>query len=196
MPGPLHSGSPQARSDRNTERRGVENINGAGATRRSRSTNLVKGLNMKQHSRRDLLKQGSLLAMMVGCGLLTTRQALAAEASGFDAKTLAEALKSLGSAPVDSKEITITSPDIAENGAVVPVAVTSRLPKTQEIYILVEKNPNPLTASFTIPDGTEPFVATRTKMGQSTNVYAVVKADGKLYSTVKETKVTLGGCGG
>ena len=151
---------------------------------------------MKQHSRRDLLKQGSLLAMMVGCGLLTTRQAMAAEASGFDAKTLAEALKSLGSAPTDSKEITITSPDIAENGAVVPVAVTSRLPKTQEIYILVEKNPNPLTASFTIPDGTEPFVSTRTKMGQSTNVYAVVKADGKLYSTVKETKVTLGGCGG
>jgi len=196
MPGPLHSGSPQARSDNITERRGLENINGAGAVRRSGSTNQVKGLNMKQHSRRDLLKQGSLLAMMVGCGLLTTRQAMAAEAAGFEAKTLAEALKSLGSAPTDSKEITITSPDIAENGAVVPIAVTSRLPKTQEIYILVEKNPNPLTAIFTIPDGTEPFVSTRTKMGQSTNVYAVVKADGKLYSAFKETKVTLGGCGG
>ena len=59
-----------------------------------------------------------------------------------------------------------------------------------------EKNPNPLTATFTIPDGTEPYVSTRTKMGESTNVYAVVKADGKLYSTFKETKVTLGGCGG
>ena len=196
MPGPLHSGSPQARSDGVTERRRVENSYGVGADRRSGSTNRVKGLNMKQATRRDLLKQGSLLAMLVGCGLLTTRQAMAAEAAGFEAKTLADALKSLGSAPTDSKEITITSPDIAENGAVVPIAVTSRLPKTQEIYILVEKNPNPLTAIFTIPDGTEPFVSTRTKMGQSTNVYAVVKADGKLYSTFKETKVTLGGCGG
>jgi sulfur-oxidizing protein SoxY len=97
---------------------------------------------------------------------------------------------------VDSKDIVITSPDIAENGAVVPVAVTSNIPKTQEIYILVEKNPNPLTATFTIPDGTEPFMSVRTKMGQSSNVYAVVKADGKLYSAFRETKVTLGGCGG
>ena len=78
----------------------------------------------------------------------------------------------------------------------VKIAVTSNLPKTQEIYILVEKNPNPLTATFTIPDGTEPYVSVRAKMGQSTNVFAVVKADGKLYSTSRETKVTLGGCGG
>ena len=151
---------------------------------------------MKTNTRRDILKQGSLLAMLVGCGLLTTQQALAADAAGFDAKTMEEALKALGGKPTDSKDITITSPDIAENGAVVPVAVTSKLPKTQEIYILVEKNPNPLTASFMIPEGTEPYVSVRTKMGQSTNVYAVVKADGKLYSTFRETKVTLGGCGG
>jgi sulfur-oxidizing protein SoxY len=133
----------------------------------------------------------------VACGLLTARQAQAfADASAFELKTMDEALKALGGTPADSKDITITSPDIAENGAVVPVAVTSNLPKTQEIYIVVEKNPNPLTAGFTIPEGTDPFVSTRVKMGQSTNVYAVVKADGKLYSTHKETKVTLGGCGG
>ena len=156
----------------------------------------MKGLNVKQHSRRDILQQGGLLAMLVSCGMLTTRQALAADAAGFEAKTLDEALNILGGKPTDSKDITITSPDIAENGAVVPIAVTSNLPKTQEIYILVEKNPNPLTAAFTIPDGTDPYVSTRTKMGQSTNVYAVVKADGKLYSTFRETKVTLGGCGG
>ena len=151
---------------------------------------------MKRHSRRDLLQQTSLLAILVGCGMLTSREARAADAAGFDAKTLDDALKALGSKPADSKEITIISPDIAENGAVVPIAVSSALAKTQEIYILVEKNPFPLAASFAFPDGTEPYVATRAKMGQSSNVYAVVKADGKLYSTFKETKVTLGGCGG
>ncbi|MCX7151926.1 MAG: thiosulfate oxidation carrier protein SoxY, partial [Proteobacteria bacterium] len=90
----------------------------------------------------------------------------------------------------------ITAPDIAENGMVVPISVTSNLAKTQSIAILVEKNPSTLSASFDIPDGTDPFVQTRVKMGQSSNVYAVVKADGKYYSAVKEIKVTLGGCGG
>ena len=151
---------------------------------------------MTTNTRRDILKHGSLLAMLVGCGLLTMQQALAAAAPGFDAKTMADALKALGGTPADSNDITITSPDIAENGAVVPIAVTSNLPKTQEIYILVEKNPNPLTATFIIPDGTEPYVSVRAKIGQSTNVFAVVKADDKLYSTFRETKVTLGGCGG
>ena len=146
--------------------------------------------------RREQLQQGGAFALLVGSGLITAQQARAANPPGFEAKNLADALKALGAAPADSKEITITSPDIAENGAVVPVAVTSRLPKTREIVILVEKNPNPLTAVFTIPDGTEPFVSTRVKMGESSNVVAVVRADGKLYSTSKETKVTLGGCGG
>ena len=152
---------------------------------------------MRHTTRRDVLQQGSAFAALVSCGLITAGQAQAAvDGAAFEVKTLAEALKLLGGTPADSKEISITSPDIAENGAVVPVAVTSKLAKTLEIYILVEKNPQPLTATFTIPEGTEPFVSTRVKMGQSTNVYAVVKADGKLYSAAKETKVTLGGCGG
>jgi len=142
------------------------------------------------NSRRELLKQGGLVALLVTCGALTMEQARAADVPGFDAKTLDDALKILGGKPVDSKDVTITSPDIAENGAVVPIAVTSAIPRTEAIYILVEKNP------FTIPDDTEPYVATRVKMGESTKVYAVVKADGKLYSASKETKVTLGGCGG
>jgi len=79
---------------------------------------------------------------------------------------------------------------------VVPVGATSKLANTTAIYLLVEKNPTPLAAGFSIPAGTEPEVQTRLKMGQSTNVVAVVKADGKLYSATKETKVTLGGCGG
>ena len=150
-----------------------------------------------QGSRRAALKQGGMLAALVGCGLLTARQAQALpDASAFDMKTLDEALKALGSVAAESKEVTITAPDIAENGAVVPIAVTSNLAKTQEIYIVIEKNPFPLTAGFVILDGAEPYVSTRVKMGQSTNVYAIVKADGKLYSARKETKVTLGGCGG
>jgi len=146
-------------------------------------------------TRRDALKQGGLLAVLVACGALTLEEARAAE-PGFEAKTLDDAFKALGGKPNDSKDITITSPDIAENGAVVPVAVTSALPKTEAIYILVEKNPFPLTASFSIPEGTDPFVSTRVKMGESSRVFAVVKADGKLHSTSRETKVTLGGCGG
>ena len=152
---------------------------------------------MKHTTRRDVLQQGGAFGALVACGLLTAQQARAAvDGAAFDVKTLAEALKFLGGTAADSAELSISSPDIAENGAVVPISVTSKLPKTQEIYILVEKNPQPLTATFTLPEGTEPFVSTRVKMGQSTNVFAVVKADGKLYSTSKETKVTLGGCGG
>ncbi|MEO7336183.1 MAG: thiosulfate oxidation carrier protein SoxY [Caldimonas sp.] len=151
---------------------------------------------MQNEARREVLKQGGWLALLAGCGLLTTQQALAVEASGFDAKTLDEALKSIGGTAAESGDVVITSPDIAENGAVVPVAVTSKLPKTQEIILLVEKNPFPLTAVFTIPDGTDPYVSTRVKMAESTRILAVVKADGKYYSTAKETKVTLGGCGG
>lgn len=148
-------------------------------------------------SRRELLKHASALGVLVTCGLLTTRQAWAlVDTSAFELKTVEEALKALGGTPVDSKDITINSPDIAENGAVVPVAITSTLPRTQEIYIVVEMNPFPLTAAFVIHEGTEPFVSTRVKMAQSTHVLAIVKADGKLYSTRRETKVTLGGCGG
>ena len=149
-----------------------------------------------QMNRRHLLRQGGALALLVSCGVVTLDEALAAEASGFDAKTLDDALASVGGKPVDSKDITLTSPDIAENGAVVPLTISSAIPKTDTLYVLVEKNPFPLAASFSIPEGTEPFVAARVKMGESTRVYAVVKADGKLYSTFKETKVTLGGCGG
>jgi sulfur-oxidizing protein SoxY len=154
-------------------------------------------MTMKPATRRETLQHGGAVAALVACGLLTARQAQAAvDPQAFEVKTLAEALKMLGGAGTESADISISSPDIAENGAVVPISVTSKLPKTQEIYILVEKNPQPLTATFTIPEGTEPFVSTRVKMGQSASVFVVVRADGKLFSASKETKVTLGGCGG
>ncbi|HEX4797698.1 MAG TPA: thiosulfate oxidation carrier protein SoxY, partial [Burkholderiales bacterium] len=85
---------------------------------------------------------------------------------------------------------------IAENGAVVPISVDSRLARTQTIAIMIEKNPNTLSANFEIPDGTDPFVTTRVKMGETSNVYALVKADGRYFHAVKEIKVTIGGCGG
>lgn len=147
--------------------------------------------------RRSLLTSASAFGILLAAGVITSEQAMAADVrAGFDAKTLAEALTVLGGTAVDSKELTITTPDIAENGAVVPVTVNSSLPNTTEIFIFVEKNPTPLAAVFMIPPDTESVVQTRLKMGQSTNVLVVVKAGGKLFSASKETKVTLGGCGG
>jgi sulfur-oxidizing protein SoxY len=152
--------------------------------------------------RRKVLKSGgglSLLALLGAAGWLTPEAAHADwNKAAFEAKSMDETMKAFGgSAPAQSKDIAfVSTPDIAENGAVVPIGVTSTLPKTERIAILVEKNPNMLAASFDLPAGTEPTVTTRVKMGQSSNVYALVKADGKYYVAQKEVKVTLGGCGG
>jgi sulfur-oxidizing protein SoxY len=149
------------------------------------------------NSRRVALKTTGAFATLVSLGIITQSQAQAAvDRAGFEVKTLAEALKAVGGTPASSDQVTVVAPDIAENGAVVPVGATSKLPNTTEIYLIVEKNPMPLSCGFMIPAGTAPDVQTRLKMGQSSNVVAVVKADGKLFSATKETKVTLGGCGG
>jgi sulfur-oxidizing protein SoxY len=155
---------------------------------------------MNSH-RRDIVKLGGVLGLMVAAGLLTIDQANAQQPSwnkaAFEAKNLEETVRALGgSTAVQSGDITITAPDIAEHGAVVPVAVASKIPDTQAIYILVEKNPNLLAAGFSIPAGTEPNVATRIKMGESSNVHALVKAGDRFFVTTREVKVTLGGCGG
>ena len=153
-------------------------------------------------SRRELLKASggvSVMALAASAGMLKSGQVHAEDwnKAAFDTKSLQDTVKAFGGAPAtESKDIAITSPDIAENGAVVPVSVSSKLGKTESIAILVEKNPNALSASFDIPGGTEPFVSTRVKMGQTSNVYALVKADGKYFYATKEIKVTLGGCGG
>jgi len=154
-----------------------------------------------EQGRRQALKTGAGLGMLgalVAAGLITPAEALAQDwKAAFETRSLADTLKALGgTAAADSKDITITAPDIAENGAVVPVAVASAIPKTESIAILVEKNPNMLAASFTFPAGTDPSVGTRVKMGQTSNVLALVKADGKFFVASKEIKVTLGGCGG
>lgn len=149
------------------------------------------------NTRRTVIKTSSALGTLVALGLITQQQALAADTRpGFAAKSLTDAIKAVGGTAANSDQVSVISPDIAENGAVVPVGATSNIPNTTEIYLLVEKNPTPLSAGFIIPAGTEASVQTRLKMGQSTNVVAIVKADGKLFSATKETKVTLGGCGG
>ncbi|HSQ09836.1 MAG TPA: thiosulfate oxidation carrier protein SoxY [Burkholderiaceae bacterium] len=151
--------------------------------------------------RREFVRAGGVLGLMVAAGLLTAKEAQAQQAAwnkaAFEAKNLDETVKALGgTSAAQSGDISINAPDIAENGAVVPVGVSSKIPNTQAVYILVEKNPNSLAAGFGIPAGTEANVATRIKMGQTSNVHAVVKADNKFYVATKEVKVTLGGCGG
>jgi len=130
--------------------------------------------------------------------LLVPLRALAAwNKEAFGAKSAGEALKSLGiGASADSKDILIEAPQIAENGAVVPVAVTTTLADVTSISFFVSENPNALAASYVIPAGTVPAVANRLKMAKTCNVIAIVESGGKLYSATKEVKVTVGGCGG
>jgi sulfur-oxidizing protein SoxY len=151
-------------------------------------------------NRRDFMKLTGVFGLLAAAGLLSTTEALAQQQAwnkaAFETKSLADTYKVLGGTPAESADIAITAPDIAENGAVVPVGVASKIPNTQAVYILVEKNPNMMAAGFNIPQGTEANVTTRIKMGQTSNVYAVVKAGDKYYVASKEVKVTLGGCGG
>lgn len=152
---------------------------------------------MQQRRRRFLAFTGGAGAMAL-TGLLTAQRAGAADwnKAAFESKALNETLKSLGaSGATESRDITITAPDIAENGAVVPVAITSKIPNTQSISIVAEKNPFPLAATFDVANGAEPYASVRLKLGQTSHVRAIVKADGRFYTASKEVKVTVGGCG-
>ncbi|NBS57257.1 MAG: thiosulfate oxidation carrier protein SoxY [Betaproteobacteria bacterium] len=150
--------------------------------------------------RRETLKAGAgLLALLAAAGIISPGEAHAADwnKAAFEGKTMQDALKALGaSGPANSTDIVIRAADIAENGAVVPVGVESKIPGTQSISILIDKNPSALAASFDIPAGTDPLITTRVKMGQTSDVYALVKANDKFFMAKKEIKVTLGGCGG
>jgi len=150
-------------------------------------------------TRREMLAQSATVAgLMAAAGLLPSTALAAWSKDAFDAKTLADAVKALGGgAPAASKDVTITGPDIAENGAVVPVGASSTLPGVKRLALLVEKNPSALAAVFDVTDAVDANIATRVKMGQSSNVFAVaMMADGKVLFAQKEIKVTLGGCGG
>jgi len=154
------------------------------------------------HSRRDMLshsvKVATLLASVGMLPSLVRAQAAGYNTAAFDAKTIADLMKALGAGtPTESKDVTVTGPDIAENGAVVPVGASTALPGVKRMLLLVEKNPSVLTAAFDVTDAVEANFSTRVKMGQTSNVYAVAMMnDGKVLFAQKEIKVTLGGCGG
>lgn len=150
-------------------------------------------------TRRELLARGtSVAAALAGLGLLPQPALAAWSQAAFEARTMGDLMKALGhSGPVESKDVAITGPDIAENGAVVPVGASTALPGVKRLLILVEKNPNMLAAMFDVTEAVEPNVSTRVKMGQSSDVFAVAMMnDGKVLFAKKEVKVTLGGCGG
>ncbi|RQO54710.1 thiosulfate oxidation carrier protein SoxY [Paucibacter sp. KBW04] len=149
--------------------------------------------------RREMLSQSAkLAALLASAGLLPQLAHAQYNAAAFELKTMAELVKLLGaSAPMESKDVTITGPDIAENGAVVPVGVSTGLPGVKKLLVLVEKNPSLVSAMFDVSDAVDANFSTRVKMGQSSNVLGVaLMADGKVLFAQKEVKVTLGGCGG
>jgi sulfur-oxidizing protein SoxY len=153
--------------------------------------------------KRRIFLKGSLATgaagMAISAGLLTPRMVLAAwPKSAFEAKTVDDAVNNLfGSSTLSgSDKIKIKAPDIAENGAVVPISVTTDIAGAESISVIVEKNATPLVASFALGTGTEGYVSTRIKMGKTSSVLAIVKAGDKLHSASKEVKVTIGGCGG
>lgn len=145
---------------------------------------------------RRLLLQG---AGALAAGLLSPLAALAAtwNKDAFGAKTAADALKGIGAAgAAPSNEVLIEAPEIAENGAVVPIEITSQVPGTRSIAVVIEKNPFPLVAKFDFTEGALPFVKVNVKMGETSDVRAIAEANGKHYSATKNIKVTVGGCGG
>ncbi|MBL8528572.1 MAG: thiosulfate oxidation carrier protein SoxY [Burkholderiales bacterium] len=148
--------------------------------------------------RRTLLRAAGALAVALASGLLTPVRALAGawNQSGFASKAVADALKSIdATTSIESPDILIKAPEIAENGAIVPIEVVSRIPNTRFIAILAEKNPFPLVGTFDLRNGAEGFVSTRVKLGESSLVRVIVKDDQKVYSASREVKVTIGGCG-
>jgi len=152
--------------------------------------------------RRIFLKRSltaSAVGVAAGAGLLAPQQILAEwNKAAFEAKEIPNALNALlGSSTTEPSEaIKIKAPDIAENGAVVPITVETTLPDVESIAIIASENPVPLVANFNLGKNAEGFVSTRIKMGKTGDVIGVVKSGGKLFSASKSVKVTIGGCGG
>ena len=152
---------------------------------------------------RRIFLKGSMAAGAAGvaaaAGLLSPNAVLAAwPKAAFESKKADDAIKAIGGggAPTASTEIKIKAPDIAENGAVVPVTISTSMADVESISLVAPNNPFPLIASTVLGEGAQPYIATRIKMGKTGDVIALVKAGGKLYSAKKQVKVTIGGCGG
>jgi sulfur-oxidizing protein SoxY len=144
--------------------------------------------------------RAGLLAALAGIGLLPidtwADAAIEADANAFAATSMAAVFEALGGRPAEATDIEFALPDKVENGALVPVTITSHLPGTQALFIVAELNPNPLAVRFNVPEGTVPFVHTRIKLARSGTVYAAVRAQGRLYALGRDVRVDKGGCGG
>jgi sulfur-oxidizing protein SoxY len=141
---------------------------------------------------------GALVAALAA-GLLKPERALAAswDKSAFRQKTAEDALKSIGAEnAVKSGQLMLDAPEIAENGAVVPLEIYSHIPGTTSIAVVIDKNPFPLISRFNFMNGALPYVKLNAKMGQSSDVRVIAEANGKHYVAMKSVKVTIGGCGG
>lgn len=152
------------------------------------------------NTRRVVLQRATVASLLMAVGMLPTlalAQGDVYNTAAFEAQSLDDLVRALGaSAPIESNEVALQAPDIAENGAVVPVGVSTALPGVKRLLLLIEKNPNILAAMFEISDAVVPAVSTRVKMGQSSNVFAVAMMDdGRVLYAHKDVKVTLGGCG-
>jgi len=150
-------------------------------------------------TRREMLQQGAALAgLMAGLGLLPGAAQAAWNAAAFDADSPGELARVLGlAAPVESREVTVQGPEVAENGTAVSVGCTSTAPGVRRLMLLVEKNPNPVCAIYEVGELVEPSITLRVKMAESSLVYAVaVTGDGRVLFARKDIKVTAGGCGG
>jgi sulfur-oxidizing protein SoxY len=161
----------------------------------------IQGEQMRKDRREFIRSAGGsgIFMLLVGAGLIKPNEVRAEtwNKAAFETTSLPELMKALGGdEPATSAEVSIIAPEIAENGAVVPIGVSANLLEVTLVAILIEKNPNLLAASFNIPPGTLPEVQTRVKMAQTSNVYALLKTGGKFVYAAKEIKITLGGCGG
>jgi len=151
--------------------------------------------------RRNVLKgagAAGAVSVAMAAGLLKPGTVFAAEwnKAVFDSRDLGSVMSAVGGAGAAAGDISVKAPDIAENGAVVPVEITSNIAGTESIILIGEKNTMPMLAQFDLSNGAQGYVSTRIKMGATSNVRAVVKAGGKMYTAAKEVKVTIGGCGG
>ncbi len=151
--------------------------------------------------RRNVLKgagAAGAVSVAMAAGLLKPGMAFAADwnKAVFESKDLGSVMGAVGGTGAAAGDISVKAPDIAENGAVVPVEITSNIAGTESIIIIGEKNTQPMLAEFNLSNGAQGFISTRIKMGATSNVRALVKAGGKMYTAAKEVKVTIGGCGG
>lgn len=171
----------------------------------TKATSRRMGSRKGGHTRRMVI-QGAVVGGLAGLGLIGAAPLSGARAAAdsskwpkeaFSQKTEAAAIKALYSAtPEPSDKVNLDAPEIAENGAVVPISVSTTLPDVTAISIVVSENPFPLAAHYPIPAGTSPMVANRLKMAKTSKVIALVASGGKVFSATKEVKVTVGGCGG